>query len=69
MKLAPFGYEKAADTASEAEALAEDAVQLLRAFNRILDLDHQAAVLALAERYASTNPKFAEALAASKRKH
>lgn len=69
MKLAPFGHDRAAATAGRIEPSADEALQLVEAFNLIMDPELQAEVLALAEMHASRNPKFVEALLRLKVKH
>lgn len=69
MKLAPFGHDIAAATAGQKESTAEDSLQLIEAFNLIVDPELRAEVVALAEERASHNPKFADALLKLKSKH
>jgi len=69
MKVAPFGYDGAVATAGQKEPSAEETLQLVEAFNRIMDPELKAEILALAERYAGRNPKYVEELLRRQRKH
>jgi hypothetical protein len=56
-------FEERGSDSAASEPPPEDTLRLLEAFFRIADPAKQAAVAALAKRYAVSSPKFARALA------
>jgi hypothetical protein len=65
MKPSPFGHGRAGPT----EPSPKETLRVVEVFNRIFDPEMRAELIALAELYASSNPKFAEALVKRQSRH